>query len=220
MSLRRDLLDEQLRRGAVEAGATVLMGHRATTPIVERGFVRGASLTTDPELDPAAPRADEIRATVRRGGRRGQQQLRPRPRHDPATQLAVRHRDPHLLREFPSLGVVDRVRPRHPRCRRQSHRRIRVGDPDRRRHRQRRRRRAVDLPRHAGRERAQAARLVRPPDRGTLGLRPGCASSRRRRGSGSRWPVRSARRWGPPSSSSATPPAPPARSTATASMRR
>ena len=62
VSLRRDLLDEQLRRGAVEAGATVLMGHRATAPIVERGFVRGASVTTDPELASGEPRADEIRA--------------------------------------------------------------------------------------------------------------------------------------------------------------
>jgi geranylgeranyl reductase family protein len=43
--IRRDELDEQLRRRARNAGATVLMGHEATTPISERGFVRGATMT-------------------------------------------------------------------------------------------------------------------------------------------------------------------------------
>jgi menaquinone-9 beta-reductase len=46
-TLRRDLLDELLRDCVREAGATVLMGHEATMPVVERGFVRGAVLTTD-----------------------------------------------------------------------------------------------------------------------------------------------------------------------------
>lgn len=40
--VRRDRLDEALRRTAADAGARVLMGHEATAPIVERGFVRGA----------------------------------------------------------------------------------------------------------------------------------------------------------------------------------
>ena len=44
-TLRRSVLDEALRRGAHAAGATVLMGYEATTPIVERGFVRGATMT-------------------------------------------------------------------------------------------------------------------------------------------------------------------------------
>ncbi len=44
--LRRSVLDPALRATAVDAGAVLLMGHEATTPIVERGFVRGAHLTT------------------------------------------------------------------------------------------------------------------------------------------------------------------------------
>ncbi len=43
--VRRDVLDEQLRRRARDAGATVLMGHEATSPISDRGFVRGATMT-------------------------------------------------------------------------------------------------------------------------------------------------------------------------------
>ena len=43
--IRRDTLDEQLRRHARDAGATVLMGHEATAPISDRGFVRGAMMT-------------------------------------------------------------------------------------------------------------------------------------------------------------------------------
>ena len=45
ITLRRDRLDEVLRLGAHAAGATVLMGYEATAPIVERGFVRGATMT-------------------------------------------------------------------------------------------------------------------------------------------------------------------------------
>jgi geranylgeranyl reductase family protein len=43
--IRRDLFDERLRLAAADAGARVLNGHEATTPIIERGFVRGAQLT-------------------------------------------------------------------------------------------------------------------------------------------------------------------------------
>ena len=43
--IRRDTLDEQLRRRARDAGATVLMGHEATAPISDRGVVRGAMMT-------------------------------------------------------------------------------------------------------------------------------------------------------------------------------
>ena len=45
--LRRDILDEHLRQRAAQSGATVLMGHEAIAPIVERGFVRGANLSVD-----------------------------------------------------------------------------------------------------------------------------------------------------------------------------
>ena len=61
-SLRRNLLDDHLRSRAIDAGATVLMGHEATAPIVERGFVRGATLAIDPELGAAAPRTDVVRS--------------------------------------------------------------------------------------------------------------------------------------------------------------
>lgn len=40
--VRRDRLDDHLRSVARRAGATVLVGHEATAPIIERGFVRGA----------------------------------------------------------------------------------------------------------------------------------------------------------------------------------
>ena len=46
-SLRRDRLDDHLRAAATSAGATVLMGHEAVAPIVERGFVRGATCAVD-----------------------------------------------------------------------------------------------------------------------------------------------------------------------------
>jgi geranylgeranyl reductase family protein len=61
-ALRRDVLDGHLRERAVEAGATVLMGHQAMAPIVDRGFVRGATLAIDPELDAGAPRAEVVRS--------------------------------------------------------------------------------------------------------------------------------------------------------------
>ncbi len=46
-ALRRDRLDSFLREQAASAGANVFMGHEATAPIVERGFVRGATLDGD-----------------------------------------------------------------------------------------------------------------------------------------------------------------------------
>jgi geranylgeranyl reductase family protein len=61
-ALRRDVLDAHLRQRAIDAGATVLMGHQATAPIVERGFVRGATLAIDPELDADSARHEVVRA--------------------------------------------------------------------------------------------------------------------------------------------------------------
>ena len=58
--LRRDVLDAHLRARAIDAGATVLMGHEATSPLVERGFVRGANLAVSADLDDAAPKAAEV----------------------------------------------------------------------------------------------------------------------------------------------------------------
>ena len=43
--LRRDLLDDALRAHARRAGVGLLMGHEATAPISDRGFVRGATMT-------------------------------------------------------------------------------------------------------------------------------------------------------------------------------
>lgn len=62
VALRRDVLDTGLRRHATEAGAHVLMGHEATGPIVERGFVRGAGMAADPELAANLPRVDSVRS--------------------------------------------------------------------------------------------------------------------------------------------------------------
>ncbi len=61
-ALRRDLLDTELRRVAAEAGAHVLMGHRAVAPIVERGFVRGATFDVDDDLVAGAPRHHDVHA--------------------------------------------------------------------------------------------------------------------------------------------------------------
>ncbi len=61
-ALRRDILDAHLRTRAADAGATVLMGHEATAPIVERGFVRGAALAVDSGLDTTSERRDSVRA--------------------------------------------------------------------------------------------------------------------------------------------------------------
>jgi len=59
-SLRRDRLDDHLRSRAADLGATVLMGHEAVAPIVERGFVRGATFSIDSETPSSAN--PEVRA--------------------------------------------------------------------------------------------------------------------------------------------------------------
>ena len=60
--LRRVLLDTHLREHAGAAGARILMGHEATVPTSERGFVRGAEFVVDDDLAPEAPRAERIDA--------------------------------------------------------------------------------------------------------------------------------------------------------------
>ena len=45
--LRRARLDQHLRDLAADAGAHVLYGHEATSPLVERGFVRGATVVSE-----------------------------------------------------------------------------------------------------------------------------------------------------------------------------
>ncbi len=44
--VRRRELDQMVAENAVQAGATLLLGHEAVQPIVERGFVRGATVQT------------------------------------------------------------------------------------------------------------------------------------------------------------------------------
>lgn len=56
------MFDEHLRSHARDAGALILMGHEANTAIVERGFVRGATLAVDADLDPGAERVDTVRS--------------------------------------------------------------------------------------------------------------------------------------------------------------
>lgn len=60
--LRRDVLDQHLRSEASAAGATVLMGHEALAPIVERGFVRGATVAVTNELTESANKTREVRS--------------------------------------------------------------------------------------------------------------------------------------------------------------
>ena len=43
--VRRRELDQMVAQNAVDAGATLLEGHEAVQPLVERGFVRGATVT-------------------------------------------------------------------------------------------------------------------------------------------------------------------------------
>jgi menaquinone-9 beta-reductase len=62
IALRRDHLDTALRRHAADAGARVVMGHEASAPLTERGFVRGAALGIDAELDAECERHDAVRA--------------------------------------------------------------------------------------------------------------------------------------------------------------
>lgn len=60
VALRRDVLDTHLRARAAAGGARLLMGHMATAPIVERGFVRGARFDIDPSVPIDADREDAL----------------------------------------------------------------------------------------------------------------------------------------------------------------
>ena len=55
-AIRRDRLDEHLRDAARAEGATVSMGHEALSPIIDRGFVRGAHVRADDEVRPLRSR--------------------------------------------------------------------------------------------------------------------------------------------------------------------
>lgn len=56
-TVRRNVFDARLLRAAADAGATVLDGHEAIGPIVDRGFVRGANVVA-PDGTPFEARAD------------------------------------------------------------------------------------------------------------------------------------------------------------------
>ena len=50
--VRRRELDTMVARNAVDAGATLLEGHEALTPVLERGFVRGATVQVEDSETP------------------------------------------------------------------------------------------------------------------------------------------------------------------------
>ena len=161
--LRRDVLDETLRDRARATGASVLMGHEAMAPVVERGFVRGALLDdgrrraarsgrasssspTAPTAGSAAPSAPPATATGRTASPPAATGTAPARRHvvgDAARRSPTRNGNP-----IAGYGWIA---------------------PGRRRHGQRRRRAAVVLPRRARGERAEVARRVRPAGRRRAG---------------------------------------------------
>ena len=148
------------------------MGHEASGPIVERGFVRGATLTADTELDDSRPRLDSVRSrfVVVADGANSSfgRALGTTRHHNWPYGIATRT----YFAQRSQLRVVDRIDARTSRRRGESHRRIRMGDPARRRDAQRRRGRAVDLPRRTRSERVEAARCLRSSHRRALGDRP------------------------------------------------
>ena len=95
--VRRRDLDWMVALNAEAAGATLLQGADAIAPVIDRGFVRGAVVQT-------GRRAVARRAAgpLRRGGRRRQQPLRPRPRHVPHQGVALRHGHPHATGRRPA----------------------------------------------------------------------------------------------------------------------
>ena len=152
--LRGDLLDELLRERVRSAGASILMGHEALAPVVDRGFVRGAT-----RHDRGWRTRDPV--TVRGGRRRRQQPIRPCAGHDRDARLAVRNRDTELLAQPAQQRHVVGDPARHPRREWQPDRRVRLGRPGRRRHGEHRYRSAVVVSRCPRCELAQVARRVR-----------------------------------------------------------
>ena len=69
--VRRRDLDQMVAENAVAAGATVLEGHEAVAPIVERGFVRGATVITPAGRRPTSRRATSSLPTVPTAGSAG-----------------------------------------------------------------------------------------------------------------------------------------------------
>ena len=153
--LRRDVLDEVLRDRVRATGASVLMGHEAIAPVVERGFVRGALLAT-------ADGEREIRSrfvVVADGAnsRFGRALGTTRERDWPYG-IATRSywNSPRSERHVVGDAARD------PRRERQSDRRVRLDRPGRRRHGQHRDRAAVVVPRRARGQRVEAARRRSP----------------------------------------------------------
>ena len=193
------------------AGATLLQGHEAVHPLVERGFVRGAPVQ----------RADGSTADVRAeftivadgaNSRFGRALGTFRTREWPyGTAIRTYWQSPKHAEPWieSALDVKDRNGNPMPG--------LRLDLPGRRRHREHRRRAAVDVPRLQERQHHPPARRLRPPDRRPLGdrRRPprGPPVSGRIPMGGSVGPEGRRR----PTSSSATPPAASTRSTARAS---
>ena len=98
-----DELDQLLRdRCPRRRGATCCWATRRSQPIVERGFVRGATARRR-RRRPRDP------CPLRRRRRRCQQSLRSCARHVPRARVAVRHRDPHATGHARARRPVDRV---------------------------------------------------------------------------------------------------------------
>ena len=163
--VRRRELDEFVAVNAERAGATVLQGHEALRPLVERGFVRGASVQRDDgrSLD---VRADYTIVADGANSRFGRALGTYRTKEWPyGTAIRTYWESPQARR------AVDRVGARRQGPQRQPDARLRLDLPGRRRHGQHRRRVAVDVPRLQERQHDAPARRLRPPDRRPLGDR-------------------------------------------------
>ena len=159
--VRRRDLDDMVAQRAVKAGATLSAATEAIAPLVEGGVVRGAHVRAKHDgTTRDAPRP------VPGGGRWRQQPVRAHARHGARSHLPAGHGHPRLLPQPVPRRAVDREPSRHPRPRRQSPARLRLGVPGGRRDRERRLRAALDLPGLEGHQHhASHGCLRRPPRR-------------------------------------------------------
>ena len=142
VALRRDVLDESLRDRAREAGVIVLMGHEAIAPLVERGFVRGATACRRSTASGRSAPASSWSPTERTAGSGG----RSAPPAPTTGRTASRRGATGRARGRPTTGW--RRGSAIPDANGNADRRVRLGRAARRRHREHRHRRAVVVPRH------------------------------------------------------------------------
>ena len=164
--VRRRELDTIVAANAARAGATILEGHEAVHPLIERGFVRGALACSDADGSTVDVRAEFTIVADGANSRFGRALGTYRTREWPyGTAIRTYWRSPEARR------AVDRVGARRQGPQRQPDARLRLDLPGRRRHREHRRRPAVDVPRLQERQHHPPARRLRPPDRRPLGDR-------------------------------------------------